>query len=541
MKFTAFSMVLVLLLLALVSGCSDDLVVPKTDLIPVPEYGATFNAAPVNLFLPFVDTTTLWYTVIGEPDSVKVCKDDVYYSCADTMFQATEPGSWEFKLEVSYTDTLITRELTITASELEIEDDAPLNGMMVISPNYMTASFYSTISIYVWGGALPYTNFEIIVDGVVYDGPTFTFHAEHAGEYLVVGSVTDADGNTVEFNGTIRAFVPNELPSLMLEVWGLAQSNIAHVGAYGSGGDGDYTYRWFFGSEQFATGRFAVYPDALPAGDHTFTCFLNDGTGNGSTFQDVTINIPSDIEQIAPMNVVPNLWPQDNYDTEVGVTVQGEAVITEGSGEFQIDWGYTGNANFSHEATFEYPGCHAGNHPFDLRVEDLITGQVFEWTGVIRVLPNPDVVIEQFENEIGLEVSRDNPEEMMVITTGVEGNFDLTFDVWFDEYAGHESPMWVAIHYSDDTWIFWEFPDMWPDDRPAHKTFNGGFAYVEPQIEVWLFHAEGSGDKAGLKCNGRLGWDRLEGDNNGLEKSSDSITVTPTTISPVWLTKRLGL
>ena len=239
MKNTHTLILIVLAFTAILCGCSaSDLTAPESDPIPTPEYGAEFNASPLNLFIPYVNVATLWYNVIGEPESVTIYKDGEEYT--ETQFQANEPGSWEFELHVDYTDTLITRSLTITASEEEIEPGTPIDGMLVIAPNNREAPYDATISLYAWGGTLSYS-FEIIVGGEVYTEPTITFTANLPGDYEVIGTIIDADGMTVEFEGTITATAPGELPPLTLDATGFALDNTAYLEAHGSGGDGDYS------------------------------------------------------------------------------------------------------------------------------------------------------------------------------------------------------------------------------------------------------------------------------------------------------------
>jgi hypothetical protein len=369
-------------LLAVFGGCSSDLVVPEPTPAPIPEYGATFNGSPLSLFLPYVETATLWGTVIDEPDRVTIYKDgDFYATGTDTIFTAPEPGSWDFELVVVYPDTTITRELTISASEQEVEPEDPLQGMMIVTPNGMTAPFQASISLVGWGGKLPYS-FDIIVNGTVYTEPTITFLAEQPGNYAVVGTITDADGHEVVIHRTICAGAPGGYSALSLDAFGFAIRDKAYLEGHGSGGDGDYRYRWFYEGVMFSQNRFATYPN-LPDGTHTFTVYLEDGTGNGSTFQDVIVCV--DTDDPTPLDM-------DATASTSGIPVSFESTLTMrefgGVYPFVHEWSENGNV-FATTRSVRINVTQPGTRCFLAKVTDAI-GQVRQQTVTVTGLPRED-------------------------------------------------------------------------------------------------------------------------------------------------------
>lgn len=469
MKIPHTLILLVLTLLALTCGCSTDLTAPteeELDPIPTPEYGAEFNASPVNLFLPHVNTATLWYNVIGDPENVTIYKGGEFYAASDTVFTAPESGSWDFELQVSYTDTLITRSLTISASEEEIDPGTPVDGMQVIAPNNREAPYDATISLYAWGGTLPYS-FEIIVGGEVYTEPTITFRAELPGDYEVIGTITDADGVSKTFEGIIKANAPGELPPLMLDAAGFALGSTAYLEAHGSGGDGNYSYRWFYEGDQFSTDRFTTY-DGLPPGEQTFTVYLEDGTENGSTFQDVTVTVAEIV--YPPLGVdatVSLLIPT------VPVAVSLEAHPDGGDGNYSYQWFYFDDLISTERFTTFY-GMEAGGHEFTIVVTD--------GTGATASSELDIEVIDEGSPPDPLEVNANGTPQ------GLPAPVDASLTVDIDGGSGDYSIEWVYDGQVFSTVWNPVYYDLGPGEHEftvfVHDNFTGEDASDSIMIEV---------------------------------------------------------
>ncbi|MFA5889328.1 MAG: hypothetical protein WC857_03845 [Candidatus Paceibacterota bacterium] len=407
------------------AGCESeaDLVTPQVPILP--EYSATFNASPLNLFLPYVETATLWGTVIGKPDRATIYKDGEFYATGtDTVFTAPEPGSWDFELRVVYPDTLITRELTITASEQAVEPDSPLQGMMIVTPNGLTAPFQASISLIGWGGKLPYS-FDIVVNGTVYTEPTITFLAELPGNYPVAGTITDADGNEVTINRTICAGASGELPALTLDAFGFAIGDKAYLEAHGSGGDGNYRYRWFYEGTMFSQSLFAAYPN-LPDGTHTFTVFLDDGTGNGSTFQDVTVCV--DTGEPIPLTINPTASTSGirvAFDSTLDVDVIG------GVYPFTYTW-HEGNNVVATTKSVRLGFSEAGTRCFSITVMDA-EGHTAQASVSVTALPREDdpiIPMTIAPNGGPQDLTEPVTGQVWVVVTNGSGNFSYrwTYD-----------------------------------------------------------------------------------------------------------------
>lgn len=418
---------------AILVGCSsEEPILPPEVEEPAPVYGAELHAAPVTLFLPYVTTTTLWGAVLGEPESVKLYLDgELYGQSPDATFTASEPGTWQFVLEVVYdSEHTITRAVTITATTEVVEPDSPLEGIMTVVPNGLIAPFESTIALYAWGGTLPYA-FEIAVDGEVYTEPTVHFVAGQPGKYPVIGIVTDADGNSVTFTDVIQVHAPDALPVLTAAAFGSPQNSHAPVtatlGVFPSGGDGDYHFFWYYGDDLFSTEQFPVYPD-LVAGEHVFTVCVEDGIGNEAS-DNITITVldpvveepdPLEIDATASTSNIPV-----PFSTTLDVDVFG------GTLPYTFEWRYGGSGEvIATTKSIELLIADVGSHQYLVTVTDAhgqtLTEQVYV---------------------IGLSPESDDPDPLTVTATAAPSELMVPFVTTLDA-----DPLGGTLPYSYQWW-----------------------------------------------------------------------------------------